>query len=202
MKKTLTMILSLALVAALSIAGTLAYLTSTTQQVENTFSVGKVSIDLDEGKFDKATGTHNPSERVKANDYGTLVPGVEYDKDPIVTVKKDSEDCYVFVKVQNGLGTYESDAVGYTNIDAQIKANGWTAYTTGGATGVYYKDAPKSDVDQKLNVFGNFMIDGDGVTAETVINPIIIKAAAVQKDGIADLDTAYAQISAELNKLD
>lgn len=201
MKKTLTMILSLALVAALSIAGTLAYLTSTTQKVENTFSVGKVSIDLDEGKFDKATGTHNPSERVKANDYGTLVPGVEYDKDPIVTVKKDSEDCYVFVKVQNGLGTYESDAVGYTNIDAQIEANGWTAYTTDGATGVYYRTVTKSDADQKLNVFGNFMIDGDDVTAGTVISPIIIKAAAVQKDGIADLDTAYDQISAELNNL-
>ena len=95
MKKTLTMILSLALVAALSIAGTLAYLTDKDNQVTNTFTVGAgVSINLDEAKVNPDGTPVDPAERVTENTY-KLVPGATYTKDPTVTVTGD--DCLVFV---------------------------------------------------------------------------------------------------------
>ena len=51
MKKILTMMGVIALTAAIAIGGTLAYLTSTAE-VKNTFTVGKVAIDMDETDVD------------------------------------------------------------------------------------------------------------------------------------------------------
>ena len=46
MKKTLTLVLSLALAVAIGIGGTLAYLTSKTQTISNTFTIGSVAVSL------------------------------------------------------------------------------------------------------------------------------------------------------------
>jgi len=63
-----------------SVFGTLAYLTAT-DTVTNTFTVGKVQITLDEAPVD-ANGETTDGDRVKKNNYH-LLPGHEYDKDPI-----------------------------------------------------------------------------------------------------------------------
>lgn len=101
MKKT-TKVLALLLCAVAlvvgSVMGTLAYLTYTTEIVQNTFTVGKVEIDLDEAKVNE-DGEKISEERVKANEYH-LLPGHTYIKDPTVTVKAGSDDCYVRMKVQ------------------------------------------------------------------------------------------------------
>lgn len=52
MKKTLTVIIALVLVVVMSVAGTVAYLTSS-DTVTNTFTVGNVEITLDEAKVDE-----------------------------------------------------------------------------------------------------------------------------------------------------
>lgn len=100
-KVLLTLLCAVALVAT-SVFGTLAYLTST-DEVKNTFTVGNVAITLDEldvdnddNKGDNKTYTVNGVNviRDKANAY-KLMPGHEYDKDPTVTVLKDSESSYV-----------------------------------------------------------------------------------------------------------
>lgn len=96
-KKILVACLCVAL-AVLTVAGTtLAYLTST-DKVENTFTVGNVAINLDEAKVDENGTAVTPAERVKGNNY-KLMPGHTYTKDPTVTVVKGSEEAYVRLKV-------------------------------------------------------------------------------------------------------
>lgn len=90
--KALLLTLCAVLLVAASVLGTMAYLTSTAK-VENTFTVGKVEIKLDE------TDVTNPNgPRVKANSY-KLMPGTTYTKDPTVTVLNGSEASYVRMKV-------------------------------------------------------------------------------------------------------
>lgn len=90
-KKVLALVLCAVLLVGASVAGTLAYLTSK-DQVVNTFTVGKVAIELHE------TGEKGRDDGTKGLDLH-LVPNVAVAKDPTVTVLKDSEDCYVRVVV-------------------------------------------------------------------------------------------------------
>ncbi len=95
--KNKVVLLALCMVAliAVSVLGTMAYLTST-DTVTNTFTVGQVKIKLDEAKVgaDGKALTGADAARVKANSY-KLMPGHEYDKDPTVTVLAKSEESYV-----------------------------------------------------------------------------------------------------------
>ena len=138
MKKTLTIILAFALVIAMSVAGTVAYLTSQ-DSVANTFTVGKVKITLDEAKVDTNGAAVTSEGRVKANSY-KLIPGHTYTKDPIIHVDANSEKCWLFVKVENGISAIEDSANSAKTIAAQLAANGWSAVN--GAANVYaYKES-------------------------------------------------------------
>ena len=95
--KALLLTLCAVLLVAASVMGTMAYLTST-DKVENTFTVGNVTITLDEAKVNTDGTPAAPAERVKANEY-KLLPGHTYTKDPTVTVKAVSESSYVRMKV-------------------------------------------------------------------------------------------------------
>lgn len=100
MKKTskaLLLTICAVLLVAASVMGTMAYLTST-DKVQNTFTVGKVAIKLDEAKVDANGKAVEPAVRVQANEY-KLLPGHTYTKDPTVTVLKDSVASYVRMKV-------------------------------------------------------------------------------------------------------
>ena len=104
MKKSLLLVLcALALITA-SVFGTLAYLTDTAQ-VLNTFTVGNVSIKLDETKVnpngDPVDGDDEGAEadRTEEGNVYHLIPGGEYTKDPTVTMLKGSDDAYVRMKV-------------------------------------------------------------------------------------------------------
>ena len=95
--KALLLTLCAVLLVAASVMGTMAYLTST-DKVENTFTVGKVAIKLDEAKANNDGSLVEGAARVKANEY-KLLPGHTYTKDPTVTVKAVSESSYVRMKV-------------------------------------------------------------------------------------------------------
>lgn len=105
--KALLVVACALLLVAASVFGTMAYLTST-DEVKNTFTVGKVKITLDEAKVNadgnpiKADGTVvtnvAEAERVKENSY-KLLPGHTYTKDPTVTVEAGSEASYVRMMV-------------------------------------------------------------------------------------------------------
>ncbi len=197
MKKTLTVLLALVLVIAMSVAGTMAYLTST-DTVTNTFTVGNVAITLDELDTDeddnKDDNVTQPDDTVRdqANSY-KLIPGNTYVKDPTIHVDANSEDCWLFVQVVNGISGLEAATVtdGYKTIADQMTANGWTAVS--GATNVYaYKD--KVSAGENVVVFNQFKIDGTAdVSTVTENTKITIKAYAVQADNFS---TAAAALEA------
>ena len=170
--KALLLTFGAVLLVAASVLGTLAYLTST-DKVVNTFTVGNVKITLDEADV-KTDGTYkeNQETRVEANEYH-LLPGHSYIKDPTVHVDATSEDCYVFVKVENGISAYEA------------------------ATSTDYKEYTKSESGANLVVFEKFKIadEANKVDGWTGINPnttkIEVTAYAVQKDGFETASVAW-----------
>lgn len=95
--KALLLTLCAVLLIAASVLGTMAYLTSTAK-VENTFTIGKVEIKLDEAKVTADGIPVEGAARVTENSY-KLMPGNTYTKDPTVTVKAGSEASYVRMKV-------------------------------------------------------------------------------------------------------
>ena len=206
-RKALLLSLCAVLLVVASVMGTMAYLTST-DTVTNTFSVGKVEIELDEAKVDKY-GTEVPNaDRVKANEY-LLVPGQEYTKDPTVHVKPVSEDSYIFVKVDNAIAKLEADSVegGYQQITQQIIGNDWNQLTDAdgnNVAGVYYRVyAPTTTptADTNYPVFGNFKLK-DNADKETGVwgaanTTITVTAYAIQKAGTGTPAEAWAKVSAQ-----
>lgn len=187
-KKTKALLLALCAVALVvtTVFSTMAYLTSN-DSVTNTFTVGKVAITLDETDV-----TNNTSSRVKTNAYH-LLPGNTYTKDPTVHVAANSEDSWIFVKVDNQIANIEANET----IAAQIEANGWTALT--GVAGVYYKEYTKQDTVKDLVVFENFTIKDD-VDNDTLAlyngKTVVVKAYAIQKAGFeTDAAKAWAEVS-------
>lgn len=185
-KKALLLTICALLLVAASVLGTMAYLTSR-DNVVNTFTVGAVKITLDEAKV-AADGTPvTPAARVKANSYH-LLPGRTYTKDPTVHVDNGSENCWLFVKVENGIAAIEDSA---NTIAAQLTANGWTAVT--GTTNVYAYSRAVSK-GENVRVFDTFGISGN-VDAATLANyanaTVTVTAYAVQADGFATAEAAW-----------
>lgn len=141
MKKTLTILATLALVAAISIGGTLAYLTAKTDAVTNTFTVGNVAITLDESKLEN-DGTLDTATRVQTNSY-KMIPGNTVAKDPAVAVTAGSEACWLFVKVE--------ETTGLTNYLSYTVDTNWTALT--GTPGVYYRSVNATDANNGVKYF-------------------------------------------------
>ena len=123
--KALLVVACALLLVAASVFGTMAYLTST-DEVKNTFTVGKVKITLDEaqvnadGKPIKKDGAivekAADAERVKKNSY-KLLPGHAYTKDPTVTVEAGSEASYVRQIVTVTFGKALTDTQLATQLD-------------------------------------------------------------------------------------
>ena len=174
-KKTLALVLALTLLVAGVVVGTLAWLTDQTAEVKNTFTVGDINIGLTETTADYK-----------------MVPGNTIAKDPTVTVKANSEACWLFVKVTES--TDLKDFITYAI------AEGWTALP--GVDGVYYREVPASAADQTFSVLA-----GDAVTvksdvtrtmletAKTDAPTLTFKAYAIQKDHFATADAAWAEVS-------
>ncbi len=177
MKKKLMTVLALVLVIALSVAGTYAYLTSQAT-VTNTFTVGNVAITMDEAKVDEYGVADNSVPRVAGNEY-KLVPSHTYVKDPTIHVGANSENCYLFVEITNGLGT-KATINGLT---------GWTPVAEG--SNVYYYNT-KVSAGANVEVFESFTFANDGNPAAYENASIVIKACAIQADGFADAAAAYA----------
>lgn len=190
--KALVLTLCAVLLVVATVMGTMAYLTST-DSVTNTFTVGKVALTLDEAKVNTDGTLVANAERVKENAY-KLIPGCRYIKDPTVHVAADSEDSYIFVKVENGIAALEAPKVenGYLPIVDQITVNGWTALD--GVAGVYYKTYTSGQPNKDLKVFDEFVISDYANSTDTWANlsaTVTVTAYAVQKDGFADANAAW-----------
>lgn len=172
-KKTLALVLALTLLVAGVVGGTLAWLTDRTAEVKNTFTVGDINIGLTE----------------TTTDY-KMVPGNTIAKDPTVTVKANSEACWLFVQVteSENLDTFITYAI----------ANGWTKLKSG----VYYREVPASAADQTFPVLAgnavtvNNTVTKEMLTAKDFANPTLtFKAYAVQKDNVASASDAWAKVN-------
>lgn len=184
-KKVLILGLCAVLLVAASVLGTMAYLTDTAE-VKNTFTVGNVAITLDEAKVDVNGVEVTPATRVAENEY-KLMPGHEYIKDPTVHVAAGSEDCFLFVKVKNGISGIETKTEANT-IAAQMAANHWKAVDGVANVYVYAEDTNPTVVQAGADklVFANFTIDGNVNTFEENVKDIVVTAYAIQADGFAN----------------
>lgn len=182
-RKALLLSLCAVMLVTASVLGTVAYLTSQ-DQVVNTFTVGNVAITLDEKDVDNSTPGEN--DRDKANAY-KLMPGHNYEKDPIVHVDANSEDCYLFVKVVNEIANIEAEKT----VAQQMAEKGWAAVDAANGIYVYTTDKTNPAVVTKgsnITVFENFTIAGnvDNTTLATYANKTItVNAYAIQADGFA-----------------
>ena len=152
-KRTLTILIAVALVVVVAIGGTLAWLTDKTDPVTNTFTVGDIDIDLSE-----TWNTDNNGDNINDSWTAQLVPGMNLTKDPVVTVKEGSEKCYLFVKVdESNWPQFKEDDEETLKVKYEI-GNGWAQLNddSGNAiTGVYYRTVEASDSDQPFGVLKN-----------------------------------------------
>lgn len=184
-KKTKALLLVLCAIALVvtTVFSTMAYLTSQ-DEVTNTFTVGNVKITLDEADVTNAT-----SSRVKENAYH-IVPGTVCAKDPTVHVAANSEDSWIFVKIDNQLAGIEAP----TTVADQIVANGWTKLTDG----VYYKAYTKATTATDLAVFTTVTIKSDvdnAMLQDYAGKTIVVNAYAIQKAGFDTAADAWAELS-------
>lgn len=165
------------MVAVLSIGGTIAWLTDETEAVENTFTKANIDIDLDE------------SDELDLK----MVPGKVITKDPVVTVKADSEACWLFVKVEK--------SENFDNFMTYAMADGWTELKD--VEGVYYREVAATTKNTDFDV-----INENEVTVKTEVTKAMMDALtentyptltftayACQKDNVADVATAWAALN-------
>ena len=152
-KKSLALVLALAMIVVCVVGGTLAWLIATTPEVKNTFTYGDINIKLEETD---ATVSADGS----ATKEFKMIPGYTIAKDPKVTVKADSEKCYLFVKVA------ESD--NFDTFMTYDMADGWTALA--GVNGVYYRVVDASATNQEFGVLKNDKVTVSGDVTKAMLN--------------------------------
>ena len=166
------LMLALVLVLGCAVGGTFAWLVAKTDPVVNTFTYGDINITL----------TETTGENYK------IIPGVDIGKDPKVTVKADSEACWLFAKVEEE-GTFVANKVTYSVDDSWTKGDG-----TKIPENVYYRavDAVTANTDFYV-LKDNKVTVSNSLTKEDIANitqpTLTFTAYAVQKDG---MDTAAA----------
>ena len=204
--KALLLTLCAVLLVTASVLGTMAYLTSQ-DTVTNTFSVGSVAIKLDEAKANPDGSLVKGAERVKANSY-KLLPGHTYNKDPMVTVLKGSEDSYIKMTVTFSNASaldaiFDPDGANLTTIFNGYDSSNWTykGNTKNAADNTrtyefWYKEAVAApDGNVALDaLFDSITVPGS-ITNEQLKTiegmTITVNAYAIQADGFANAEAAW-----------
>ena len=133
-----------------AVGGTLAWLTDSTTEVKNTFTTSDITITLTESVDTDNDG----AESFK------MVPGHTIAKDPMVTVKANSEPCWLFIKVAESEGSWSTltdsssndidvwdSLLTYSVIDG---TEGWAAVD--GKPGYYCRKVSANNADQNFYI--------------------------------------------------
>lgn len=188
-KKLAVMLASLALVLCTVIGGTLAWLVTETDPVVNTFTYGDINITLRETDTNK-DGDNDPN----TNTY-PMVPGHTITKDPKVTLKANSENAWLFVKLQK--------TANFDDFMTFEIADGWTKLNN--VDGVYYREVSKAAQDVEFTVIKDNTVTVKGEVTKEMLNDLdangasnypklIVTAYAVQRDSnIATAADAWAK---------
>ena len=194
--KLFVMMLALVLVFGCAVGGTIAWLTAETTPVVNTFTYGDIDITLAE--------TVGPTFKI--------VPGVDIKKDPKVTVKANSEDCWLFVKVEKENWPIFTETDGKKKVSYDI-ADGWIQLKDEkdeAVEGVYYREAKAGDAYYVLK--GNTTYPEGVVTVSSTLTKkelttlkgtdgtipqpkLTFTAYAIQKEGTGTVEQAWAKIN-------
>lgn len=203
MKKTskvLTLLLCAVLLIAGTVAGTVAYLSDSSETVTNTFSVGNIDIEMKEHALG-ADGQLTDTETVEEDSY-KILPGTQQPKDPFVRIFADSEACYVFVQVWE-VNNAASDSLRYVSweIDDQ-----WTLLKTENNVSTYYLtlNHAMSDEDEEYNVLKDKTVSySENLTKDMIdalgenVPQLVFKGFAVQLGAASTADDAWAQVASE-----
>ena len=189
--KTKTKALALALCAVLLVVSTvfvtMAYLTSQ-DSVKNTFTFGQVGISLDEADVNTDGTLIEGAARVKANEYH-LIPRHTYVKDPVVHVDSNSENCWLFVKLDNGL----KSIIASKTIEEQMQANGWNVIDADKNIWAYKEIC---GANYNIPTFTEFKLVDDAKVSDFGQAVIEVTAYAVQADGFGSAAEAWKTTSA------
>ena len=180
-KKIALMVISLVLVVAMAVGGTLAWLNDKSEIVQNTFTMGNISIKLDETNL--KTG-----DRAEEGNTYKVAPGTVVTKDPLVTVNAGSEACYLFVKVE------KSD--GFDNFAEYKIAEGWTELTAG--SGIYWREVGEiaaTASPAEFTVLKDNKVTIKDTLTEMADITMTFTAYAIQKDNIASAEAAWDELT-------
>lgn len=156
--KTIAMIMAMTMILVSLISGTLAWLIDSSENVENTFTTANINIELIETlKPDGTEVTAGVTDWTAA-----MIPGYTYSKNPEVTVKANSVDCYLFVKFEVTGTTTGLEYTSTLETDSE-----WTRGTgtdgNGVPTNVWFRKVASSDSDQSWGLLkdNQVKISGD-----------------------------------------
>lgn len=152
-KKTFVLLLALVLIAGAAVGGTLAWLTDTTEAVQNTFTTSDIKIELAESK----------------NLDLKMVPGCTIEKDPKVTVIAGSEKCYLFVKL--------SKSSNFDNFMTYTVAADWTPLNDTNNDGVaddgvYYRVIDTAGMGIAYSVLKDDQVTVKGEVTKAMMNEL------------------------------
>ena len=218
-KNILTFVVAMVLVAALSVGGTLAYLTATSNQVTNTFKFADMTVTLKEDPPEKtpdkvkAEENEDPDthEKIPGVKYTNIEPGQTLPKKPTVTTTTTS-DAYLFIKVSGASKTVmPSDEDGNTDANPITDTYEWKKFQQGTKddfyNGIYYKVITGKNGVQNVGSVFEYVKVSENATGEENIADIKIDVYEIQQSGfIAEGDTemdsvtkAFAQIPKPFN---
>ena len=207
MKKVLVMTMAALLLVAVSVAGTVAYLTATTTPVVNTFAPTTIKITLQEHDYDYATDALGTGIVTEEDDY-KMVPGDFLPKDPFVTVKAGSEKCYIFVKIEevNDFAKYmkyypdtEGENAKWGAIDSEEGVYYYKSEVDAAAADVNTTSVLVADAIEVLDSVTTAMLDELAKKDAADYPQLKITAYAVQSQNLGDL--VWADDAAEIYEL-
>ena len=188
-KKFLMMMLAMVLVCVVSVAGTLAYLTATTQSVKNTFVAAELAdLVLDESKANGSNGNYtlDTNTRVQANNY-TVVPGVNLPKDPKVTVKGLEQTAYLYIEVIDALPS----TITWEMRDTWTEVTGKTG-KNGGKIYAYNAIIQPNTADQEFFIIkDDTMVVASNYEKTTAAQELTFYAYLCQSAGFSSAAEAY-----------
>lgn len=172
--------------SVIQLGNTIAYLHDTSGPVTNTFAGGAITIILNEAKVDVSGKAPDGTNRVTENNYSFLSETV-VDKDPTVTVLSGSEDCYVFIIIENELP--DSFAINY-NVSASGGSDTeyWTKVAKSGNKTVYAYSEKVENISKDTALEPLFTkVTMPALTSDEIrqlgTKTIILNSYAVQTDG-------------------
>ena len=175
---TAMLALTLVLAAYWAVGGTAAWLAAKSDSIASTFTFGDINITL--------TETDHQEGPTK------IIPGVDIKKALRVTVKADSVDCWLFVKVEQ-TGTFVENKVTYSIADDWTRGNGSQI-----PDNVYYREVNAATDDSVFSVLkGDKITVSNTLTKEEIQNiaddpTLTFTAYAVQKEGINTAADAWS----------